>query len=598
MNEAALKQLNTKQQDVCRSRDNLLVTACPGSGKTRTLTHKIAYLIDNETSIKKIVAITYTNRAADEILNRLNQMGIDCSRLWVGTIHQFCLDFILSRFKMYNLSISKSFSIIDEKISKQYVNEIANSLNISISSEHYPNLKFDRNLEYIEKDVSFLKIVKKYYDKLQECKEIDFDMILVHSFKILRKNPTISSIIKNSIELLCVDEYQDTQDLQFAIIEAIYNSNLGINMQINFFGDPNQAIFTSLGGCAKTIIELNSEFLDSSFKEYIMDGCYRSNQEIINFYSGFMIEQYNIQSLVQNHGNVYYFNGTIDKNNLTLSVAEIVKTYLNKGIDPKDICVVAPTWFFLFPFARDLKKQLPNIPFDAPDITPIKKDPLNFFYKITYILLTRPSTYRFLYRLKMAREILDRASFFSNISIEPVELLNFANSLNDSGENDLIILKSKIKKIIAFLGINLNSTTVIKSEFDNFFDKIQDRLTTYRDLTCNVGDFEKMFDEKNGIVINTIHGIKGEEYRVVICFGLLNSKIPSSYTDVSMRDSEAKKMLYVLSSRAKNDLILIAETGRKYKKNNDYYDDAPTPYLVRNIRKHCKIINSIKEIAF
>lgn len=598
MNDIALISLNEKQKNICLDNGNLLITACPGSGKTRTLTHKIAYYIENNTSIKKIVAITYTNRAADEILNRLNKMGIDCSRLWVGTIHQFCLDFILNRFKMYNLSISKSYSIIDERITEKYINDISNSLKISISNDHRPNLKFNRNLQLIENNENFLKIVRQYYLLLKENKEIDFDLILVHSFNILRKNPKISSVIKNSIELLCIDECQDTQDLQFAIIEEIYNSNLNIKMEVNFFGDPNQAIYTTLGGCVKNLVDLNNEFVDRSFKEIILDGCYRSSQDIINFYSGFMVSKYSIQSLSKSSSGEVYICNSISKDNLASFISETIDKYLQIGVNPNEICVVAPVWFFLFSITNELKKELPNIPFDAPEITPIKKDPLNLYYKISYILLTSPSTSRFLYRLKIAREIIEELSVYSDAKVAPIDLLNFANALKEIGENDIVILKSKIMSILKYFNIELETNLALKNQFENFFLKIEERLKKFKDLTCGIGDFKKMFDEKDGVVVNTIHGIKGEEYKVVICFGLQESKIPSQYTDASIRDNEANKLLYVLSSRAKNALILISEVGRKCRKGGLYFDDCCSSYLIKNCHVNCKKISSIDEISF
>ena len=109
------QNLSDEQFVICNSEKNLLVKACPGSGKTRTIIYKFAYRIEkNPDKMKKLVAITYTNRAADEIRERMETLGVDIERVWTGTIHQFCLEWILKRYKMYTKSLNYGFKIIDE----------------------------------------------------------------------------------------------------------------------------------------------------------------------------------------------------------------------------------------------------------------------------------------------------------------------------------------------------------------------------------------------------------------------------------------------------------------------------------------------------
>ncbi len=574
MSTYLLKNLNEAQKKVCLSQDNLLVTACPGSGKTRTLTHKIAHILENSDSVKWIVAITFTNRAADEIIKRLSEFGIDYSRLWVGTIHQFCLDFILNRFKMYNLNLSRGYKIIDERVSGLYIRAIAKKYGVSISYDNQPNLRVDRNLNSLETNDEYKQIIKTYYQLLKEQKEIDFDMILAQSYRLLKMKPIICSTIKNSIELLCVDEYQDTQDLQYAIIEKIFNSNENILMQVNFFGDPNQAIYESLGGCAKDLNQINKEFFDSSFHEIVLDGCYRSPQNIIDFYSSFMVSPYKIVSKQTENVGGIFFNETISHNDLYIEISRIIKYHLNSGISPEDICVVAPVWKFLFPFSKQIKHLLPNVPFDAPDITPIKKDPLNVFYKICYLLLTKPSLKKHLFRIKTAKEILSELQNYTDVVVNEIDFLNFVNSIKLDIISGVSYICSALEIILKYLKIEINNFSLLKDLRDNFIAKIRERLNNkYYDLTDDIEDFKNMFKEKNGVVINTCHGIKGEEYKVVIAFGLLGSKIPSSFTQEDAREQTANHLLYVIASRTKKYLYLFSEKGRP--KESDFC----TPYL-------------------
>ena len=96
------KELNTDQELAVLESKSVLLIACPGSGKTRTLTYKIAYELDKLRSKKEfLIAITYTNRAADEVKERVMLLGVDTSQLWIGTIHSFCLEWILRPYHLY-----------------------------------------------------------------------------------------------------------------------------------------------------------------------------------------------------------------------------------------------------------------------------------------------------------------------------------------------------------------------------------------------------------------------------------------------------------------------------------------------------------------
>ena len=110
-----LVQLNPKQRDVCISENNYVLTACPGSGKTRTITYRLAYLDKKYIPSRLLnIAITYTNRAADEIYSRLDSMSIDESSIWTGTIHQFCMHFIIRPYAMYSEQLCHGYHIVDE----------------------------------------------------------------------------------------------------------------------------------------------------------------------------------------------------------------------------------------------------------------------------------------------------------------------------------------------------------------------------------------------------------------------------------------------------------------------------------------------------
>lgn len=105
-----LEDLNPNQKEICTSDNNFVLTACPGSGKTRTITYRLAYLQQKFSSSRKYnIALTYTNRAAEEIERRLDDMGVDLSYIWTGTIHQFCMCFIIRPYAMYSDRLKKGY---------------------------------------------------------------------------------------------------------------------------------------------------------------------------------------------------------------------------------------------------------------------------------------------------------------------------------------------------------------------------------------------------------------------------------------------------------------------------------------------------------
>lgn len=166
------EKLSKEQLKICESEKNLLVKACPGSGKTRTITYKLAYRIEkNPNNLKKLIAITYTNRAADEINQRIEELGIDTERVWAGTIHQFCLEWILKRYKMYTNSLNQGFKVIDERVTERYITEIVKKLNWQIYWKEV-NTRYDRELHLIEKDVKKRKIISMYHQILRKNKEL------------------------------------------------------------------------------------------------------------------------------------------------------------------------------------------------------------------------------------------------------------------------------------------------------------------------------------------------------------------------------------------------------------------------------------------
>lgn len=560
--EEILQNLNIEQQMAVKEEKNAVLIACPGSGKTRTIVHRLAYLsLKYPTSRKLNIAITYTNRASDEMERRLDDLDIEHNNIWTGTIHQFCMEFIIRPYSMYSERLHLGYRIIDEYKKLEYGKKVADELAISI--------KFNKYFENPD-------IVKRYKEIIRENKEIDFDDILIESIMLLRNYKFIAENISAIIRSIMVDEYQDTNQIQYQILSKLYLANTTMN--IMFVGDPNQAIYSTLGGVAKTVEQI-SELFGVTFSELLLSGCYRSTQRLIDFYSKYALDTVCINSCCEyaSESGVITYLKNLDISKLAKSIGVIIERELNLGIVPSEICVAAPQWSYLYELSKNLRKLLPDLDFDAPQIVPFKYDPMNPFYLIAWLTFTEPGKSE---RLRKSRATEVLSIFQSDFGIhipENFDNLSLLNCINGSrisnNQNDGIELyKTIVETIFRKMEIDIESEHVLKQCFETFIDETEDRVHRYN-LLSSTSDLEACFKERKGVVITTIHAMKGEEYHSVIAFGLLNGILPN-WNDIInrplLRKNIAYRLLYVLISRAKKNIFLISENGRRTYKGNLY----------------------------
>ncbi len=571
-----LKGLNPQQTEAVIEDGNVLLTACPGSGKTRALTYKIAYELERLTNSKKIIiAVTFTNRAADEIKKRIRELNADDTNLWAGTIHSFCLEWILRPYMCYLDELKNGFSISDEYNSENLMNELKKTYGLkywdSVSTKYLPNGE--------KEEIGYRELLDEYHEMLASKKLIDFDQILHYAHKLILTYPKISEILKNMFHLVCVDEYQDTQQLQYSILAKIMKGASG-NCKMFFVGDSDQAIYGSLGGVAKEIKEINKEF-GAVFTSKELSGNYRSNQQIINYYRNFQTTDINIKALGTNADDiaVITYNKTVHKDDLTIYISEIIKQKIAEGIPEHEICVLAPTWYLVIPMGRKLKSLLPNVKFDAVGLSPLLKNKENTWFKIARLFLVLPSPKTFLTRKRWASELINELESIGIILFEDKEfkskaLLKLINSISSEETDGLKYLEECFLELFEKLEISISSNEMLKVHWTAFFDGAKTRLENPDfDLAKDIESFRKMFKHEEGVVVNTCHGIKGEEFDTVIAFGLLYGKLPN-WNEKGHRATE--KLLYVICSRAKRELHLISETGHVTNNKKPYY---PTTQL-------------------
>ncbi|MFC2636170.1 UvrD-helicase domain-containing protein [Prevotella histicola] len=571
-------ELNDEQKQAVKQEGNVLLTACPGSGKTRVIIHKLAYVASHfdETCKKKVAAVTFTVRAAEEIFRRVNALGINCDHVWSGTLHAFCLEWILKPYSCYVPALKNGFSIADETFCSELVSNL--KAKYKIKQTEPINFQFQRDGSCVETNNVKLKLLDDYHTFLKEKKLIDFEQILCYSYEILTGNPKISKVLSNLFKLVCVDEYQDTQELLYAIISTIIKSGKG-NTSLFLVGDIDQAIYTSLGGVAKSLDEIQAELDNLPVTPLTLAGNYRSSQRIIDFYSNFQTQPIVINAVGSNaeKRGLITLNQTVDKSNIVDEIARLIQNSLDKGIPEDEICVLVPQWRLITSVSKKLRVALPNVNFDASGLSPMSKNRDNIWYKLSRLFLTERNPKIYSARYRWATELIDgfrditNTEFSERYSSER-NLLRLINSINSNKEEGIDYLKDCFMQFLKTVEIDYTKHPLLVELWDFYFISIRKRIEDSNfKIPSDIQSFKRFYRERAGVVINTCVGVKGEEFETVIAYGLLKGLIPHWNDILAQKGIEAsKKLLYVICSRAKTNLHLISETGRKTKAENAY----------------------------
>jgi DNA helicase-2/ATP-dependent DNA helicase PcrA len=565
--------LNAEQEAAIREPGSVFLIACPGSGKTQTLTYKIAEQLSGlESDKQRVISITYTHRAADEISERIEYLGVDTSKLWIGTIHSFCLEWILKPYAIYHDALKYGFRVINAHDSERILTEICRSFrNPRITywdCGHYYT-STGRRLSCLEarKHSAIDSVLDQYFAHLAANRQIDFELILSYAYELLLANPTISILLSSLFSCILVDEYQDTKQIQYAIIASILKAGDG-KVRTFIVGDPNQAIYGSLGGYAITREEFQA-MAGIELKQMELSRNYRSSERIIGYF-----ENYNehVMAIVaaakhKDYGSLISFDATTSRDNLEAELVRLIRYNIEvAGIVPNEICILAPQWVHLASMTRKLVAALPEYSFDGPGMVPFARDLDNFWYKLSKIILTEASPRMYVRRYRWAGEILsdlnDAGIDISNMSRKV--FLRHCNSLTVSETDGLTYLAASFEALFTSIGIYFRSIPALLEHYESFFDSSRSRIERLKkdgaEFIDDITTFRKVFEIRTGITVSTIHGVKGAEYDAVIAYALLEGMVPH-FSDPDGHAS-ANRLLYVVCSRARKNLHLIAEQGR------------------------------------
>ena len=284
-----LNNLNNEQKTAVEHNNGpLLVLSGAGTGKTRVLTSRFVHLVKyNQVDYNKIIAVTFTNKAANEIKQRVNkEIGLEVNSPWIGTFHSIFAKFLRKHANLVNLK--SNFSILDtedqKKLLKQSIDfcKITTDINENIYLNEIQNFKdnkiqfFDRNeINRFSSLESISEIYEVYQNRLIEINAVDFGDILLHSFVILNSNDDLRLNYQSYIQHILIDEFQDTNLIQYDLIKLLLNENK------NLFcvGDDDQSIYAWRGAKIENILNFPEEFKCSVVR---LTKNYRSSNSILN----------------------------------------------------------------------------------------------------------------------------------------------------------------------------------------------------------------------------------------------------------------------------------------------------------------------------
>jgi len=573
--------LNPEQEDAVGAKGNAVVTACPGSGKTRVLAARVIRALGELRSRRqRVIALTFTNRAADEIEVRLDQEDVAVECLWAGTIHSFALEWIMRPYAPYCEELRRGFSIADEFYTDRLLQRIKREAGLATYAEISTTITRDGH--DLNTDDAIHEAFQTYKTELRTSKLIDYDDVLFLAYRMLSEVPEIASTLGAIIRVICVDEVQDIQDLQYGILSRIYLA-AATKPTIYFVGDEDQSIYESLGATTKTPEQIASEFELQEIEHFTLHGNYRSTQRIINLYRQFRPKVPFIEGRAKyacERGLITFDNQTITKEALSAEVAHRIAEALRQGVSTNDICVIAPQWWHVKSLARQLVNELPEVDFDAPGLSPLHSSRENLWFKIARLVLTKPMPTRTRTRGRWAREVLADLRTIAAMELPeniatPRRLLRALNGLSSRETEGLAYLHDIFSQFVTLIHLDIEKCLGVKRAYDGFFEKAENHLAiTEERLPTDVESFRRLFSHPAGVVINTCHGVKGEEYDTVIAFGLLRGYIPNWSAIIrgtqAFANEQESKLLYVVCSRAKRRLHLIAETGRLTQNRRPY----------------------------
>lgn len=352
-----MQGLNKEQLDAVQTINGpMLILAGAGSGKTKVLTCRIAHLLQQGVRPYRILAITFTNKAAAEMRERVDRMAGAAARdVWLFTFHAFCAR--LLRYELENFNgYANNFAIYDTSDSKNLIKQVLKEMNLDEKRfplpaiiSHISNAKnalllpdaYAREASgYYEQQVA--KIYDAYQKKLQANNAVDFDDLLLLALRLLQENPAVREKYQRKFDYLMVDEYQDTNHAQYLLTKLLAAGHRNICV----VGDADQSIYGWRGADIQNILDFEKDYPDAKLVK--LEQNYRSTQVILDAANAVIDNNSgrkpkNLWTANGNGSEIIYYQANDERDEARYVIENMQKLQLNEGAKLGDMAVLYRT---------------------------------------------------------------------------------------------------------------------------------------------------------------------------------------------------------------------------------------------------------------
>lgn len=606
-----LEKLNSEQlKPVLDTEGAVLVLAGAGSGKTRVLTTRIAHIIDSgKADINSVLAITFTNKSANEMKERLEKMLGEGESKWICTIHSMCVK-ILRQFGE-KIGLKQNFSIYSDTERNNLIKKAYTALDISDESVlksakfHIGNAKmlgldpdlYARQNKYEKNIGEVAKIYAMYEEQLQANNALDFDDLLLYTLRLLRRDGETLGYLSDKFRYILVDEFQDTNAVQFSIIKLLAT----VHGNLFAVGDDDQSIYSWRGAEIDNILSFDKEFPDA--KVYKLEQNYRSTKNILELANTVISRNLNrngktlwtdgdegekpqLYQADEETGEALFTVNKIIKGRtqgksfsdfaVLMRINALTRSYEQEftkyGIpykvfggfrffERKEIKdVLAYMRLISNPFDNEALERIINVPkrgIGAKTVETMysyaKEYSLSLYdacIDCNYIAVTKGAREKLAGFAELMKSFIIASQEIPVAElvrkiINDTELRNAYDDGTDEGDGKLANLDEFIASVDDFCRLNPNAT----------LDEYLNQVTLSSDLDdADDGDY---------VTLSTIHAAKGLEFNEVFICGLEEGIMPSSRSNGDRRAfEEERRLMYVAVTRARKMLYLTRSKSR------------------------------------
>ncbi len=620
-----VNELNIEQRNAVEQIEGpCMIVAGAGSGKTRVLTYKIAYLIESGINPFEILALTFTNKAANEMKQRISKLvGTVAGNIWMGTFHSVFAKIL--RIEAQHIGFDRNFTIYDDDDSERLVDTVMKDLGFSTDNPKPKTvngyIKALKNKLILPEDFvtvtnPFEKIAapvyREYQNRLIKNNAMDFDDLLINPILLFRGNPDVLGKYQNRFKFILVDEYQDTNKAQYEIVKMLADSHRNISV----VGDDAQSIYRWRGAEIENILKFESDF--DGCRVFKLEQNYRSTKNILSL----------ADDVIKN-------NKRQIKKTLFTDNPEGDKVTLSEVFSDRDEAMTIVKWIlheiqnrklnfkdFVMLYRTNAQSRVLEDALRTNSIPYIIVGGVKFYQRkeikdvLAYLkVLINPRDDEAMTRIlklrqgigeqtieKLKQTAREIAKSIADVLLAMLEERDGQQKRQSRIETELIRVASILKKygevkdefspselarsIVDEIGILRELRNEGSDESMDRMYNVQELLSGISEYTDNtegatlegflqevslVTDLDKYDDQKNAVTLMTTHSSKGLEYPVVFITGLEDGIFPLSSSSLAQEEMEEERRLFYVAITRAMDKLYMTYSLQRYRFGNVSY---------------------------